>query len=61
MRAIHVLVCLLAASSISLASPFARGETPDIREPHVLKGFQALDRPTGMAEAGFGWLTLPGA
>jgi hypothetical protein len=24
-------------------------------------GFAALDRPTGIAEAGFGWLTLPGA
>jgi hypothetical protein len=29
--------------------------------PRVLSGFQALDRPTGIAEAGFGWLTLPGA
>jgi hypothetical protein len=30
-------------------------------EPRVLTGFRALDRPTGIAEAGFGWLTLPGA
>jgi hypothetical protein len=30
-------------------------------EPRVISGFHALDRPTGMAEAGFGWLTLPGA
>ncbi len=34
---------------------------PDLAEPRVLSGFRALDRPTGMAEAGFGWLTLPGA
>jgi hypothetical protein len=30
-------------------------------EPRVISGFHALDRPTGIAEAGFGWLTLPGA
>ncbi len=30
-------------------------------EPRVLSGFHALNRPTGIAEAGFGWLTLPGA
>ena len=30
-------------------------------EPRLLAGFRALARPHGMAEAGFGWLTLPGA
>ena len=30
-------------------------------EPRVISGFHALNRPTGIAEAGFGWLTLPGA
>src|SRR6478609_3933740 len=30
-------------------------------ELRVITGFRALDRPTGIAEAGFGWLTLPGA
>lgn len=39
----------------------ARATTPTGTEPRVLSGFHALDRPTGMAEAGFGWLTLPGA
>jgi hypothetical protein len=29
--------------------------------PRPARGFAALDRPTGIAEAGFGWLTLPGA
>jgi hypothetical protein len=31
---------------------------PDLR---TAVGFAALDRPTGIAEFGFGWLTLPGA
>ncbi len=36
-------------------------DTVDLSEPRVISGFRALNRPTGMAEAGFGWLTLPGA
>ncbi len=34
---------------------------PELGEPRVLTGFRALDRPHGIAEAGFGWLTLPRA
>jgi hypothetical protein len=30
-------------------------------EARPVIGFAALDRPTGIAEVGFGWLTLPGA
>ena len=44
-----------------LASPAASAAEPDLSEPRVIHGFSALDRPTGMAEAGFGWLTLPAA
>jgi hypothetical protein len=32
-----------------------------IAPPRIARGLAALDRPTGMAEFGFGWLTLPGA
>jgi hypothetical protein len=46
-------ICWLSAASASAATPSS--------EPRVISGFHALDRPTGMAEAGFGWLTLPGA
>jgi len=51
----------LVVLSMWLVTAPGRAKAPDIREPRVLNGFQALDRPTGMAEAGFGWLTLPGA
>lgn len=51
----------LVVLCVGLVTAPGRAEAPDIREPRVLNGFQALDRPTGMAEAGFGWLTLPGA
>lgn len=54
---------LLAALTVSLGAPASRATTPTpgITEPRVITGFRALDRPHGMAEAGFGWLTLPGA
>jgi hypothetical protein len=48
----------LALSSIGVR---ALAATPDLSEPRVITGLRALDRPTGIAEAGFGWLTLPGA
>lgn len=56
-RAVAPWLCAL----LLLVSARARAAAPNIEEPHVAKGFQALDRPTGMAEAGFGWLTLPRA
>lgn len=56
-RAAPLLVSLASA----LGSAPASAATPDVVEPRVISGFRALDRPTGMAEAGFGWLTLPGA
>jgi hypothetical protein len=53
----------LLALGLSLGPSVAAGQnqSPDLSEPRVISGFAALDRPTGMAEAGFGWLTLPGA
>jgi hypothetical protein len=40
----------------------ADADTPRVtEEPRVLTGFRALNRPTGMAEAGFGWISLPDA
>ncbi|HKY37467.1 MAG TPA: hypothetical protein VJN18_16105 [Polyangiaceae bacterium] len=52
---------LLLALVAALSSTRIAAAAPDIGEPRVISGFRALDRPTGMAEAGFGWLTLPGA
>ena len=49
------------APSAHAASPEPGERTPELGERKVLTGFEALDRPTGIAEAGFGWLTLPGA
>jgi hypothetical protein len=53
---------LLLGVALAFGSEHARADAPpDLTDPPVLTGFRALDRPTGMAEAGFGWLTLPGA
>jgi hypothetical protein len=51
-----------ALITVALCCAAERGAaaTPET-EPRVITGFRALDRPTGIAEAGFGWLTLPGA
>jgi hypothetical protein len=46
---------VLGASSRGLA------QAAPASDPPVLTGFRALSRPTGIAEGGFGWLTLPGA
>lgn len=56
----HLVGSSLLALSLLLPK-LASATTPDLSEPRVISGFAALDRPTGMAEAGFGWLTLPGA
>ncbi|HEY6078202.1 MAG TPA: hypothetical protein VIW29_05335, partial [Polyangiaceae bacterium] len=58
----RALPALLLGLALSLGSLRASADAPpDLSDPPVLTGFRALDRPTGMAEAGFGWLTLPGA
>jgi len=51
----------LAAIGLGCLPARANAATPDPDEPRVITGFRALNRPTGIAEAGFGWLTLPGA
>jgi hypothetical protein len=38
-----------------------RGSPDDLDEARVARGFASLNRPTGIAEVGVGWLTLPGA
>lgn len=53
-------VAVLSALALLSVSTRASAADPET-EPRVISGFHALDRPTGMAEAGFGWLTLPGA
>jgi hypothetical protein len=55
---VAALLLTLATALLSARAPAA---PPDLENPRVISGFRALDRPTGMAEAGFGWLTLPGA
>lgn len=64
MRALLPLPFLwvLAASSPAHADTGAEGGgSLDLPEAREARGFAALERPTGIAEAGFGWLTLPGA
>lgn len=61
MRAALPALLLGAAQTLASGPANAEAPTPDLSDPPVLTGFRALDRPTGMAEAGFGWLTLPGA
>jgi len=60
MRGSALLGSLLALLT-TLCSLSVQAAEPDFVEPPVLRGFHALNRPTGIAEAGFGWLTLPAA
>jgi hypothetical protein len=55
--ALTFAVCARARAATTNAEARADPES----EPRVISGFHALNRPTGIAEAGFGWLTLPGA
>ena len=41
--------------------PGQRAAPDDLDAARVARGFAALNRPTGIAEVGVGWLTLPGA
>lgn len=63
MKPVALVLALVALGSAAPA--FAQREpASDPNDPLDVKpaiGFSALDRPTGIAEAGFGWLTLPGA
>jgi hypothetical protein len=55
------LASLLAWGATALAEPTAREPLPEDLATRPVTGFAALDRPTGIAEVGFGWLTLPRA
>ncbi len=56
------LVALFAALPARAQTLPAQPRDPDaIEEFRVARGFAALNRPTGIAEVGVGWLTLPGA
>jgi hypothetical protein len=57
------MLALLILSFSGVVAAQGESELPPhgIPEPRVVRGFRALDKPTGMAEAGFGWLTLPAA
>ena len=59
MSCARVVALLLGLVSFGFCQS-GRAATPE-SEPRVITGFHALERPTGIAEAGFGWLTLPGA
>jgi hypothetical protein len=58
-----LVTALLLGVSARASAATSDPETPadPESEPRVISGFHALNRPTGIAEAGFGWLTLPGA
>jgi len=51
----------LALPSRAQNLPGQRAAPDDLDAARVARGFAALNRPTGIAEAGVGWLTLPGA
>jgi len=44
----------------SAQTPAPEGDTAT-NDPRLARGFRKLNRPTGIAEVGVGWLTLPGA
>lgn len=55
-------LCLLfSALPCRAAEPSLESDASDSGDPRLARGFEALLRPTGIAELGAGWLTLPGA
>jgi hypothetical protein len=56
-------VFVFALSRAASAEPSVAGASGGalLPEARLARGLAALERPTGIAEAGFGWLTLPGA
>ncbi len=56
--AFAALTLLVALRGNAQSAPAQIAEGPD---PRLARGFQRLSRPTGIAELGMGWLTLPGA
>ncbi|MGC4092132.1 MAG: hypothetical protein QM756_30470 [Polyangiaceae bacterium] len=58
--ALGLFVGLLACSAHAEEAA-ERTTSVELPEARQARGLAALERPTGIAEAGFGWLTLPGA
>lgn len=57
-----VLMAILSVTArVNADTGSEGGASLDLPEARQARGFAALERPTGIAEAGFGWLTLPGA
>jgi hypothetical protein len=54
-----VVACTLHVQAQGLPEPPKHAD--DYNDPRLARGFQGLTRPTGIAEVGVGWLTLPGA
>jgi hypothetical protein len=54
---------VLVSAALFAPSALAQDDSDPMRPlgPRPAIGFAAIDRPTGIAEAGVGWLTLPGA
>lgn len=59
--ALCAATCAFAVSASAQTAQVEGSAAIDPVEARPAIGFAALDRPTGIAEAGFGWLTLPGA
>jgi hypothetical protein len=60
--AFNVVVALFVCSPASHAQSLPEAKSSnDYSDPRLARGFQGLTRPTGIAEVGIGWLTLPGA
>lgn len=55
------LGALLALSALPGHAQSAPSPSSEGSDPRLARGFQRLSRPTGIAELGVGWLTLPGA
>lgn len=66
MRRLWSFAAALLATAVVSGRASAEPDAPEELPPELLPkrtavGFAALDRPTGIAEFGFGWLTLPRA
>ncbi len=59
----RLLGCAFSAliSLMALDSGAQTASESSDADPRLARGFQKLSRPTGIAELGLGWLTLPGA
>jgi hypothetical protein len=61
LKALILITSLGVSARASADTGVEGGASLDLPEARQARGLAALERPTGIAEAGFGWLTLPGA